>query len=252
MRIFVFLCGIILLLSSGFYSCAGTISPGASDETHLQMGNNHESVVELSIKYRGIKPLATASAVLYKSDKIITAAHIFDDAISVHVVIDKKRILVAKHIHYPDFDKKKYGYCDIAVGFLSEEIHIEKYPSLYEDFDELNKVCTIAGYGFTGSFDTGANKFDKQKRGGTNTIEAMDRNVIICSPSRSTDITYTELEYLTSHGDSGGGLFINNKLAGINSFIQSTDGKSDSSFRDESCHTRVSIFAPWIKEVCEK
>lgn len=252
MRILIFLCVIIFLLSHNIYSCAGTISPEAKDEVHIQVGNQYSSVVELSIKYKGIKQLATASAVLYKPNIIITAAHVFDDAVSVHVVVNKKRILVTKHLSYPEFDKKKYGYCDIAIGFLNEEIYIEEYPSLYEDFDELNRVCTIAGYGFTGTFVTGATKFDKQKRGGTNTIESMNRNVIICSPSRSNDITHTELEYLTSHGDSGGGLFIDNKLAGINSFVQSTDGKSDSSFSDESCHTRVSIFAPWIKEVCDK
>ena len=51
---------------------------------------------------------------------------------------------------------------------------------------------------------------------------------------------------LIGHGDSGGGLFIDKKLAGIHSCIYTGDGKLDSSYKDYSAHTRVSLHKPWI------
>jgi hypothetical protein len=66
----------------------------------------------------------------------------------------------------------------------------------------------------------------------------------MCDASRSDK--ESRLEFLISHGDSGGGLFINKKLAGINSLVFSSDGKPDSSWRDESGHTRISLFIDWI------
>jgi hypothetical protein len=62
----------------------------------------------------------------------------------------------------------------------------------------------------------------------------------------------TELEFLIASGDSGGGLFIDNKLAGINSCVMAVDKKPDSTYNDESGHTRISKFIGWIKENIEK
>ena len=55
-----------------------------------------------------------------------------------------------------------------------------------------------------------------------------------------------KLEFLISHGDSGGGLFINGKLAGIHSFVSASDKKADSSYGDQSGHTRISTYKRWI------
>ena len=62
----------------------------------------------------------------------------------------------------------------------------------------------------------------------------------------------TELEFLISHGDSGGGLFIDGQLAGINSSVLSKDGKTDSNYGDESCHTRISRYKDWLDDVMNK
>ena len=56
------------------------------------------------------------------------------------------------------------------------------------------------------------------------------------------------MEFLIASGDSGGGMFINGKLAGINSFVTAADGTTNSDYGDECCHTRISIFAKWIKD----
>jgi hypothetical protein len=58
----------------------------------------------------------------------------------------------------------------------------------------------------------------------------------------------TSLEFLIASGDSGGGLFIDGKLAGINSCIMAVNGSPKSDYRTESGHTRISINLDWILE----
>jgi hypothetical protein len=110
--------------------------------------------------------------------------------------------------------------------------------------DELDKICSISGYGSTGTGITGAVKYDDKKRAGSNKIMEVTDHLLKCDMSRQNP---TSLEFLIAHGDSGGGLFIDKKLAGINSFVASDD-KPDSSFGDESCHTRVCKYKIWLEE----
>ena len=67
--------------------------------------------------------------------------------------------------------------------------------------------------------------------------------MIVCSVQGTQ--SQTSLEFLIGHGDSGGGLFINKKFW-IHSCIYTGDGKLDSSYKDYSAHTRVSIHKKWI------
>jgi hypothetical protein len=86
---------------------------------------------------------------------------------------------------------------------------------------------------------------DGKKRGGSNIIDKIDRELLVCTPSRAYN--KTELEFLIGSGDSGGGLFIDGKLAGINSCVMATDGKPNSTYSDESGHTRISKYINWIE-----
>jgi hypothetical protein len=64
----------------------------------------------------------------------------------------------------------------------------------------------------------------------------------------------TSLEFLISHGDSGGGLFINNQLAGIHSGIMTEDKDKNlnSDYKDFAAHTRISLHKAWIESMIEK
>ena len=60
------------------------------------------------------------------------------------------------------------------------------------------------------------------------------------------------LEFMIAPGDSGGGMFIGNKLAGINSFLMAADKKPDGTYGDEAAFTRISLYVDWIAEQIEK
>jgi hypothetical protein len=136
---------------------------------------------------------------------------------------------------------------DIAIARLQRAIDLDFYPSLYEDNDETGKVCGMAGYGFHGNFKTGylMSNYDNKKRAGSNIIDGIEGDVLTYSIGQQNK---TSLEFLISPGDSGGGLFIDQKLAGIHSFIYSIKGKADGKYGNIGCSTRVSDYIDWINK----
>jgi len=95
---------------------------------------------------------------------------------------------------------------------------------------------------------TGANNHDSKKRAGSNFIDRIEKDLLICSPSKRNDKNFTSLEFLIASGDSGGGLFIDTKLAGIHFCVMVTGKNPQSKYGEESGHTRISNFIEWINE----
>lgn len=243
------LLSLILLIGFSAYSVAGTINPNIEDEKYIDYGARHKCVVKICGKYpnkstEGQKIGFVASAVVVKPRILITAAHVTYEAENIYVDIDGEKtnvLFVAR--------SKKYEYTttsafDISVCYLSKNIKLDFYPELYDKDDERGKLCSIAGYGMTGNYKTGVKFHDGKKRAGSNIIDGFFNEMLVCSVNKNP---FTELEFLIASGDSGGGLFINKKLAGINSSVMThKNGILNSDFQDESCHTRISLHKPWI------
>ena len=135
------------------------------------------------------------------------------------------------------------------VSVLEEEIKVDFYPKLYGKDDEMGKLCSLSGWGMKGTWNTGIVDGDQKRRAGSNFVDKeLFKGMLVCSVDKKP---YTSLEYLIGNGDSGGGLFIDKKLAGIHSCIFTDDGKPDSNRRDWSAHTRVSMHKEWIEEIIE-
>jgi hypothetical protein len=231
-------------------STAGTINPKNSDNQYKEYASKFECVLKLITK-NDKKITSCSSAVIIKPKWILTAAHIVHNKTDkIYVIINNKEYLIEQTFIPKDFNPNKIGYNDIALGKLSDiNIVNIKYPDLYNEFNEKNKICDIVGWGLGGTFDKGSTFDDDGIRAGTNRISSVEKHILICNATGNDD--KSPLEILISHGDSGGGLFINNKLAGINSLVMSSDGKPDSSWTDEGGHTRVSKFVSWIDEIIQ-
>lgn len=224
---------------------AGTIDPETPDSKYIQYAKKFIYIGKLCGKSDDDQTYC-ASAVAIKPRWIITAAHVVKNSKTCFVTINDKKIYVSKIISHQNFNENNFGKYDIAIGLCDEDIGLSFYPELYDTNDEVNKVCSISGFGLYGTFLTGANRSDHNKRAGSNTVDSIDRDLLICSPSKEHN--KTSLEFLICSGDSGGGLFIGNKLAGINSCVLAKDKKPDSTYGDESGHTRISIYKDWIIE----
>lgn len=233
---------LLLVLFSNVY--AGTIDPKANDQEHLEYGSKYQCVVTISgrtnndLAYKG-------SAVLISKHWAITAAHVIVDTKTI--LIENKKVSIAA---YPaSYDEKIFGKGDIALCYIPEGIELNFYPKLYDHKDEVGKVCGLAGYGFNGTFKTGAIKYDGKKRAGSNIIDEIDSELLVCSVHSGKN---TSLEFLIAGGDSGGGLFIDGQLAGIHSCVWGIDGKLDSDYGDYSGHTRISVYKLWIIDTISK
>lgn len=222
---------------------AGTIDPHTPDSKYIEFGKDFKYVYKICGTYDG-EGLFCASSVAIDPHWILTAAHVVKGAKICIVYQEEKAFLVNQIFVHEDFNDGKFGFNDIALCYIDEDLGLNFYPPLNEDNNEVGKTCTMSGYGCSGTFSTGANFADNIRRGGSNKIDSVDRDLLICSPSLNNK---TELEFMIATGDSGGGLFIGNKLAGINSCVIAVDKLPNSTYGDECGHTRVSKYVDWIK-----
>lgn len=235
----------LVILSSSIY--AGTIDPSTSDSKYVEYGSQFECVAVIDGVYKD-NTLYEGSAVIIDDHNFLTAAHVVTNYKKCTITLKNKKFNIKKVLSHPDFKEESVGYADIAIGHSDEKFNLEYYATLYEDSDEVGKVCSISGYGFTGNFNTGAHIYDSKKRAGSNTIDKIDRDLLVCSPSYRHNDDYTQLEFLIASGDSGGPLFIDQKIAGIHSLVMAAKKKTESKYNEESGHTRISKFIKWIKE----
>lgn len=237
---------LLILLILNIPVNGGTIHPSKNDNDYIAYANKYDCVLRLITK-KNHKITSASSCVLIDKKWILTAAHIFENKFSheTFVVFENKEYKISKVFLAENFDPEKIGYNDLALCQLSEEVDYKKnFPKLYNNKNEANKIADIVGWGVTGNFDRGSWKDDSMLRAGTNRISSIENHLLMCNPS--SDDHNSKLEFLISHGDSGGGLFIDGQLAGINSLVFATDGKPNSSWTDESGHTRISLFVDWI------
>jgi hypothetical protein len=241
---------VILLFLYSYKLIAGTIDPNTPDQKYIDYGSKFPHIAQISGISDDNEPYF-ASGVAYRDNIIITAAHVLsatkDQIIKVN--INNKNLTTDTVIIHQKYNSNSFGYYDIGIIKLKDSIGLDWYPELYQQEDEHGKICSLSGFGITGTFNTGAIKSDRFKRAGSNTIDGIDRGMLVCTPS--INIRKTELEFIIAPGDSGGGLFIGNKLAGIHSCIMANGHKAKSDYKTESGHTRISNHVEWINSTVE-
>ena len=243
---------LIILLGLSSPAISGTRDPNTPDSKHLAYGAKHECVVQvkgqmefIDKEEEKITVTASGSGVIIAKRYVLTAAHVVQKTKDPYIILNGKKIYIEWVVIPKDFAIEKTGPYDIALCRLKEDAIIDFYPELYEKDDEMGKLCSVAGWGMHGTWTTGTIHDDDKLRAGSNYVDPiMFCGMLVCSVQ---DVSKrTTLEFLIGHGDSGGGLFINKKLAGIHSCIYTGDGKLDSSYKDYSAHTRISIHKEWI------
>ena len=148
---------------------------------------------------------------------------------------------------------------DVAVMSLTRSAWNANPATLYTSRDEDLKLGTYVGYGMTGTGLTGYNQAGGVKRAGQNTmgigtrLNFSDRVLVSDFDDPRLANWYDplsrpqNLEYQLAPGDSGGGMFIDGRVAGVHSFISSRDGRTDGDYGDFSASVRVSTWSNWIR-----
>lgn len=251
---------ITLLTALFFLLCSGTVSagtrdPNVPDSKYLEFGKKFHSVVRLRTTVDkpgpapGVMTRRYGTAVVIRPHWILTSAHITDNTFDAVVTANEREYPLTAVLQHKDYTPALHGTNDLALGYSATAIEMEFYPALYTRKDELFKPVTFAGFGWSGTFLTGGNIEDGKKRGGSNIVTEFADSVLVCDAAPTGR---TALEMLICPGDSGGGLFIGNELAGINSHLMAWDGVADGTVDDKAAFVRVSLYADWVESNIRK
>ena len=244
-RFFIIL-AFLFLASTNAYS--GTRCDNIPDQSYIKYAEK-VTCVEWIVGKKEDNIKCWFSAVILDEHWLITSAHNFIDKDYDYYIFSKdkdKRLKIVEVIRHPKFDPSIVGLGDIALCYVQTPMKIDFYPNLYTEDDELGKQCCFFGYGISGTGSKGITQFDAQMRGGTNMIDAIRGDYLLIADMDAETKNQTALEYCLAGGDSGGGMFINKKLAGINCCVMGKKAP-ESKYGNESGFVRISKYYKWIE-----
>ncbi len=221
---------------------AGTRDDGISDEKYVEYAEKFAPyTVKIIATGTDGKP-SFGTATLLSDHWAITAAHVVDGA-TVATIEGSKSVEIVLH---PKFEAECMGCNDVALVRFSDSFGRGFYPALSTGDENPGDLCSVAGYGVHGPMSTGYDSADDRLRAGTCRIDRFDGTRVICPISRGS----SPLPYGISPGDSGGPLFCEGKLCGVNSFTMADKGKTlKSRAGEEQGFARISVMREWIEEV---
>jgi secreted trypsin-like serine protease len=245
---------------------AGTIRHDVDESFYTDLATKYPSVGKLNITKRDDRG-SLCSGTLVSSKWVLTAGHC---VYGTEGFIRNAKFTIGGSNYSGTYFKTTSGWVnnidtkdplalgnDIALIELDSEVSNVKPAAFYTETDELAQIGTFVGFGQTGDGITGEKEGTfGTKRAGTNNIGWTGQSFDFSDRILMSDFddprvsNATDLEYSIASGDSGGGMFIDGYLAGVNSFgYAKEDGTPDGSYTDLMGVTRVSSYIDWIGNI---
>ncbi|MDX2038632.1 MAG: trypsin-like serine protease [Isosphaeraceae bacterium] len=236
------------------------------DSVFINAGADYPSVGRIQFKS------ISGTGVLIAPNKVLTAAHVLSSLEPISdftFTINNTVYTAASKTLSPtwtNFQASILKGDDIAILTLSSDVVGVTPAELYTGRDEIGRVGTSVGFGFSGTGLTGQMGGLGTRRAGDNMIDAfgslfsgininsmlMDFDDPLEASSLIGSATPLDRESLVTQGDSGGGLFVDfgngPLLVGITSFLfDVNDNDILSDYSDMSGAIRVSANLDFIR-----
>lgn len=231
---------------------------------------------------------------LYDGRAILTAAHLFEGwtgsaTVTFETGSGTQTLTATDILLHPGYDVDSNN--DLAIVWLpgTAPVAADRYD-IYRDSDEIGQAFTLVGYGLTGTGGTGATSIDYSRPIRLKATNQFDADAATLKSYLGSGMGWTPLagtqliadfdngaftndalgrliyrndlgrgldEGLIAQGDSGGPAFLQNKLAGVASYIASLtqgridpdiDSRMNSSFGEIAAWQRVSAYQQWIDQ----
>lgn len=216
----------------------------------------------------------TASGTLIRSDWVLTAAHVIGsnpgqfDLTSATFTIGGQPMAATYAVVNPNWNGDVSSGYDIALVKLAGNVtSIAPAPFETAPAQLTGQSISFVGFGQGGTGDSGAIAgTGGVKRVGTNRLDidgsllGMSSRIFLADFDSGSSAhnylgstTTTEFESALAPGDSGGGAFMVSDgamlLVGVNSFVASFSGATNSSYGNASGFVGVQPYVPWIQSI---
>jgi hypothetical protein len=245
--------GIFTLATLSVAGRSATILDDVPDSNYVALGNDPAFAAVGTFSAN-----LTGCGTLIAPDWVLTAAHLILGAQSGTFTLGGTAYSATQIITDPSWDGNPSDGNDFALVHLSSSLTAIP-PVFYSGATMLGQTDTFVGYGFTGTGLTGWKTIDGQKRGFQSVVDVNNPNfgnpalvfgARFYSPASGNALP---LEGCVAPGDSGGGVFVNDGsqyyLAGVISFVASTNGNPNSSYGNISGFDPIAPALPWIDSV---
>jgi hypothetical protein len=241
--------GIFIYLIFPVAVWASTIRDDTPDSDYVALGNDPAFAAVGTFTAN-----LTGCGTLIAPDWVLTAAHLILGAHSGTFTLDGTADSATQIITDPSWDGNPSDGNDFALVQLSSSL-APIPPPLYTGSTLLGQTATFVGYGFTGTGLTGYRTLDGQKRGFQDIVDVNNPNFgntlsVFGATFQSPANNALPLEGCVAPGDSGGGVFVSDGsqyyLAGVISFVASTNGAAKSYYSNISGFDSISSALPWI------
>lgn len=203
---------------------AGIISEHENDFDYQDLAQDFPSVIKI------FTDQGYCSAVIVSPKWVITTKHSIQNRNDIQVAYAFQEYSPQKIVFHKTLD---IALIKVNLPECAEVAEIAPIKNL------SGSVCQIVGYGRTGRIKP--KYYDLEKRAGNNKVTCENKDFINCKFTKDSDI---KLQILIAKGDSGGGVFLNNKLVAINSFVKEIE--PEGAYEDVSGHVKISSVYDWI------